>query len=377
MIKAAFVMPHPPVMLPEIGQGREKEIQKTVDACHECGREVARLKPELIVLCSPHAGNSESLQSSPPDHGTTVPLYFVNKYYSDYELFRIGISYESLQTHYDYGKEIASHIEAGGKRTVFIASGDLSHVLNTSEQGRQLDAEITGALADGDFTRLMNISPELIEAGAECGLRSFAMMAGVLGEYAVDAKLLSYEGTFGVGYAVASFIPKESEQVRLARENIESFIRSGKAMQTPANLSSELTGKRAGVFVSLKIKGNLRGCIGTIMPVTGSVAEEILRNSVSAATEDPRFPPVREDELGSLTYSVDVLGAPEAIASTGELDVIRYGVIVTHGYKRGLLLPNLDGVDTAEQQVSIALQKAGINKDEPYSLERFEVVRYR
>jgi AmmeMemoRadiSam system protein A len=376
MILATFVMPHPPVMLPEIGQGREKEIQKTIDACHECGREIARLKPDLIVLCSPHADGLES-PDSPLDHGTTVPLYFVNKYYSDYELFRIGISYESLQAHYDYGREIAAQIESVGKRTVFIASGDLSHVLFTLQQGRDLDAEITAALADGDFARLMQIPADLIEQGAECGLRSFAMMAGFLNGYVVDSKLLSYEGTFGVGYAVATFIPRESEQVKLARENIESFVRNGKAMQILENLPDELTRSKAGVFVSLKINGNLRGCIGTIMPVTESVAEEILRNSISAATEDPRFPPVREEELGSLTYSVDILGAPEAIESAAELDVIKYGVIVTCGYKRGLLLPNLDGVDTVEQQVSIALQKAGIGKDEPYSLERFEVIRYK
>ncbi|MCL2697805.1 MAG: AmmeMemoRadiSam system protein A [Oscillospiraceae bacterium] len=374
MVLAAFVMPHPPVMIPEIGGGREKEIQKTIDACHECGREIARFKPDTIVLCSPHA----NVRDEELDHGTTVPLYFVEKYYPDYELIRVEIAGYSLQENYEYGKKLAQYLNENNKRAVFIASGDLSHVLFTSEEGARLDVEITGALADGDFKRLMSIPPELIEKGAECGLRPFAMMAGVLNgdNRAVTPKLLSYEGTFGVGYAVASFIPRESEQVKLARVNIESFVKTGKTIEIPENLPDEMLNKKAGVFVSLKINGNLRGCIGTITPVTESVAQEILRNSVCAAAEDPRFPPVEVNELDNITYSVDVLGAPEAIESVHELDVIKYGVIVASGFKRGLLLPNLDGVDTAEQQVSIALQKAGIRKDEPYTLERFEVIRY-
>jgi AmmeMemoRadiSam system protein A len=129
--------------------------------------------------------------------------------------------------------------------------------------------------------------------------------------------------------------------------------------------------------VSLKKHGRLRGCIGTISPVEPSVAEEIIRNAVSAGTGDPRFDPVEEDELDSLVYSVDVLGDAENISSMDELDAKRYGVIVTKGYRRGLLLPNLEGVDTPEQQVAIALQKAGIPANDKYSMERFEVVRHK
>ena len=138
-----------------------------------------------------------------------------------------------------------------------------------------------------------------------------------------------------------------------------------------------MTGKQAGVFVSLKKHGSLRGCIGTISPVTQSIAKEILRNAVSSGTEDPRFPPVTKDELDELIYSVDVLGEAESITDKSELDVKRYGVIVTAGRKRGLLLPNLDGVDTIEQQLSIARKKAGIYDNEKVSMERFEVVRHK
>lgn len=134
--------------------------------------------------------------------------------------------------------------------------------------------------------------------------------------------------------------------------------------------------ERAGVFVSLKKGGQLRGCIGTISPVRSSIAQEIIENAVSAAAKDPRFQPVEPRELEQLVYSVDVLGEPEKISSKEELDVKRYGVIVTRGYKRGLLLPNLEGVDTVEEQISIARRKTGIREHEEVQMERFEVVRH-
>ena len=137
-----------------------------------------------------------------------------------------------------------------------------------------------------------------------------------------------------------------------------------------------MTARRAGAFVSLHIHGQLRGCIGTISPMTANLASEIISNAVSAGNYDPRFSPVREDELPFLEYSVDVLSSAEPIDSMAELDVKRYGVIVSCGGRRGLLLPDLDGVDTPEQQVDIARRKGGIGKNEPYTLERFEVVRH-
>ena len=137
-----------------------------------------------------------------------------------------------------------------------------------------------------------------------------------------------------------------------------------------------MTESKAGVFVSIHKDGMLRGCIGTIAPVAGCVAEEILRNAVSSGTEDPRFPPVEKEELDTLVYSVDVLGAPEPVSSPGELDVKKYGVIVTKGRKRGLLLPDLEGVDTVEEQIAIARRKAGIGEEDTVTLERFEVIRH-
>ena len=164
--------------------------------------------------------------------------------------------------------------------------------------------------------------------------------------------------------------------VELAKETIESYVKEGKIPQPPAELTMEMN-ERAGVFVSLKIDGMLRGCIGTFEPTRPNVAEEIIANAVSSATRDPRFLPVGPEELSQLEYSVDVLTEPEPVESEADLDPKRYGVIVESGWRRGLLLPDLEGVDMVEQQLEIARIKAGIDPDEPVNLYRFEVRRYK
>ena len=167
----------------------------------------------------------------------------------------------------------------------------------------------------------------------------------------------------------------EHPLVALARRTIERYVREGTVIDPPDTLSEEMA-MRAGVFVSLHRRGELRGCIGTIEPVRPNVAQEIIANAISAATRDPRFPPLRADELVDLELSVDVLSEAEPIASKKELDPQRYGVIVELGGRRGLLLPNLEGVTKVDRQVDIALRKAWISPDEDYTLYRFEVIRY-
>ncbi len=168
----------------------------------------------------------------------------------------------------------------------------------------------------------------------------------------------------------------EHPLVQLARQSIEAYVVRGQVLAPPEDPCEEMRA-RAGVFVSLHCPEGLRGCIGTIDPVCDSVAEEIISNAISAASRDPRFSPVRQDELESLEISVDVLTAPEPVASLAELDPKDYGVIVQCGGRRGLLLPDLDGVDDAETQVAIALRKAWIRPDERYHMFRFRVLRYR
>jgi MEMO1 family protein len=163
--------------------------------------------------------------------------------------------------------------------------------------------------------------------------------------------------------------------VELARKTIETYVTERKQIAPPADLPHEFQG-RAGVFVSLHADGELRGCIGTIESSQPSIGHEVINNAIMAATEDPRFPPVAAHEVAGLEISVDVLTKPERIASPAELDPKRYGVIVQNGFRRGLLLPDLEGVDTADCQIDIARRKAGIGRREPLQLSRFEVHRY-
>jgi AmmeMemoRadiSam system protein A len=167
--------------------------------------------------------------------------------------------------------------------------------------------------------------------------------------------------------------------VKLARRTIEVFIREGREIEPPADLSEEMA-RQAGAFVTIRRHGSLRGCIGTIHPVHSSLAEEVIHNAISAATRDPRFPPVRRNELHDLDVKVDVMGEPELVESMDELDPKRYGLIVqsvAEPWRRGLLLPDLEGIDTVEKQVQLTRQhKAGITEpDEPVHMYRFEVIR--
>jgi AmmeMemoRadiSam system protein A len=163
--------------------------------------------------------------------------------------------------------------------------------------------------------------------------------------------------------------------VNLAKEAVESYIRKGK-MPEPRELTPEMR-ERAGVFVSLHKRGQLRGCIGTFEPAKDNVAEEIIANAISSSTMDPRFPPVNASELDDLEYSVDILTKPEPVTDINQLDPMTYGVIVESGWKRGLLLPDLEGVDSVEEQIAICRLKAGISAGEPVNLYRFQVTRFK
>jgi AmmeMemoRadiSam system protein A len=172
---------------------------------------------------------------------------------------------------------------------------------------------------------------------------------------------------------------KSHPLVELARRTIEVFVREGREIEPPDDLTGEMA-RQAGAFVTVRRQGSLRGCIGTIHPVHSSLAEEVIHNAISAATRDPRFPPVLRNELDSLEVKVDVLGEPELVHSLDELDPKRYGLIVqsvAEPWRRGLLLPDLEGIDTVEKQVHWTRHhKAGITEpDEPVDMYRFEVIR--
>ncbi|NMB96117.1 MAG: AmmeMemoRadiSam system protein A [Clostridiaceae bacterium] len=315
---------------------------------------------------------------------------------------------------YRFGMCIGKAVAESKERVVFLASGDLSHTVSHdspygyNKKGVEFDNLLVKYVSEGDIKSIINFDRGFCEEAAQCGLRSFLIMFGALDGYNIYPQVYSYEGPFGIGYAVAKIKIgdinskrklyeeykrdmghkmnklREGEDfyVSLARFALETYVREGRVVsqaeysQKFGNLPEEMVRDKAGTFVSLKKDGALRGCIGTIKPTKKNVAEEIIYNAISAGTQDPRFFPVGINELDDLVYSVDVLGEAEPIESMEQLDVVKYGVIVRAGYRSGLLLPNLEGVNTPEEQISIALKKAGISPREKYTMERFQVIRH-
>lgn len=167
----------------------------------------------------------------------------------------------------------------------------------------------------------------------------------------------------------------EDIYVALATKIIEAHVSKEKLPDTLE--FAPLMTERRGAFVSIHKKdGSLRGCIGTILPTKRSLYEEVIENAKSASTRDPRFPEITKEELSELVINVDVLSEPEQINSLEELDPKKYGVIVTNSGRLGVLLPDLEGIDTPTEQVMIAMKKAGIERDEPIELHRFTVERH-
>ena len=459
-ILAGFMVPHPPLIVPAVGRGGEEEIIETTKAYERVADEIAALKPETIIITSPHSimyadyfhisprdsargsfinfGAPEvsfreeydtelgeaicdlAEESDFPagtmgerdrslDHGTMVPLFFIEQKYRTFKLVRIGLSGLPLTDHYKFGQMIAKAVEQTERRVVIVASGDLSHKLQDygpygyAPEGPEYDRRIMDTAGRAAFGEMLEFKESFCDKAAECGHRSFVIMAGAMDGKAVKAQTYSHQDVTGVGYGIGSFYPgeeddsrhflekylseqadkaaqsreSEDEYVKLARNSLESYIRTGRIISAPEGLPEALTDTRAGAFVSIHKNGRLRGCIGTIEATRDSLAEEIIYNAISASTQDPRFTAITEDELDLLEINVDVLGEAEYIYSMDQLDPKRYGVIVTKGYRRGLLLPDLDGVDTAEQQVEIAKKKAGIRPDEDVKLQRFEVIRHK
>ena len=434
MLSKAYIVPHPPIILPEIGRGQERVIQNAVNAYRMIAHDIASSNPQTIVVFSPHApsyrdyiqisdgaqafGSFEAFgvkdvdmkvlydedfvdmlchaaasqglpagtlgeQSQTLDHGTMVPLHFILQEYTDFRLVRISVSGLDRDTQVAFGNCLRRVIDESQRNVAVIASGDLSHKLKEDgpygfhPMGPVFDEQIVDIIKSNDYARLLTMDEQIIEESANCGYPAFVMLHGVLQAYPIDSQFLSYEGPFGVGYATAIIsVLKKDPYVALARESLEVYIRSRTELPLRKSLPKDLLTCRGGVFVSLKKFGELRGCIGTISPVQENLAQEIISNAISAGTRDPRFLPVEEKELPYLEYSVDVLKEAEQIDSLEQLDVRRYGVIVSDEHRRGLLLPDLEGVDTPLQQISIALNKAGMDPDEPFLLERFEVVRH-
>jgi len=331
------------------------------------------------------------------DHGLMVPLYFLQKGGIELPLVAISMGLFPFPQLYAFGVAIQKAALNLKKKVAVLASGDLSHRLlpdapaGYEPRGQEFDQKMVRLISEADVKGIINLDRELIERAGECGLRPIIMMLGAFDGFDLKPAVLSYEGPFGVGYMVATIKPEKqnperqflAEQqestsflVQVARQTLENYYQGKLKSYAPEDIPPEFT-RKAGVFVSLKKHGNLRGCIGTIIPQSKNIVEEVANNAISSATRDPRFYPVGIEELADLEISVDVLTEPEPVENLEELDPKRYGVIVRSGGRSGLLLPDLEGIDTPAQQVDIARQKAGIGPGESVKLERFEVIRYK
>ncbi len=457
-----FIAPHPPIILSEIGRGEEIKAVATIGGMEKIAADIAKIKPKTIAVITPH-GNafsdalcistekelqgdfgqfrhpslSFSFSGSPKstelcdalikagvnsvaldktsaktykistkiDHGALVPLSFVVKNYTDFELLHIGMGFLGKKELCIAGRILASLLS---EDDVIIISGDLSHRLTYDAhagydpEGAVYDSIIVESIKNKKYIEILEMTEAMLAHAGQCAQRPLEMMVGVLDGHSTESEVYSYEGPFGVGYMTAHIIrnekngisicdkyikkqaekleyskKNEDEYVSLARKTIETYVTTGSVIHKPEGMGRELYSEKHGVFVSIKKAGTLRGCIGTIEPVYGCIADEIIKNAVSASTRDPRFNPIAPAELEFLEISVDVLFPAEDISGMDELDPIEYGVIVSKGFRKGLLLPNLEGIDTAEEQVSIALKKAGISTGEHYSMQRFKVVRHK
>lgn len=478
-----YFVPHPPIIMNEIGGRDVNNVAETIEAYHKVARLIAVDQPDTIIFITPHGMSFENGTSlyddmklrgdfemfgSPEiefhknvnqeltkrieasleqeeitsilvtpdiakqynrtlklDHGVMVPMYFIDQYYQNYDIVSVTPGNTSLIENYRIGMLLRMHTDSSSS-CVLVCSGDLSHALKNSgpyafhKNGPQFDQVVREAVINHEVEKLLTLPEDFVENAAQCGLRSFLMGFGALDGYEYTSELYSYEGPFGVGYMLARLTPlarsesffekyetnrkgkyfsrlsEETLYVTLARKTISHYLNTRRTIKAEEfkqyvlatdiyhytaeeidTFIDALESQKKGCFVSIHKNNHLRGCMGTIEPALSDLYDEITYNAIIASTEDPRFNEIDFSELEDLEISVDVLMPIEAVTDFNAFDVKRYGMIVEKGRKRGLLLPNLDGIDDVETQYRICLEKAGIYIDQEVKLYRFEVIRHR
>jgi len=428
MIVYGALLPHPPLLVPEVGGERLHEVKPTQLGVRHVCQNLALSRPDCLVLITPHGESSpqgvtslvsprvrgslarfrapqvdltvaideelaELLTAAAPlvelgagdlDHGLLVPLYYLREAGLDLPVVILNPGPGDARSHHALGEALGRALRAFPKRVAVVASGDLSHRLKDDGPygfdalGPVFDRSVVEALhGRPDAEAILSLAPDLVKRAGVCGYKPLAMLLGALGE--VSSEVFSYEGPLGVGYAAVGLQPDpllEPAVVDLARAAVEAHVQGTEPPRWPRPLPPKLA-RKAAVFVTLRtLAGDLRGCLGTLQPLRADLAEEIGAAAVGACSRDTRFRPVTVAELGFLTYSVYVLGPLEPIEGVHQLDPARYGVVVRQGDRSGCLLPGIPAITTAHRQVEVARQKAAIASHEPVTLERFVVERY-
>jgi AmmeMemoRadiSam system protein A len=430
-IVAGALVAHPPILLAEVGGVQSDRVRATADALRELDGMLSAVDADLAVVISPHSPSSMTslpirrganaggnlarfraphvqvsaqvdvvladaliadgrragfsliwAEETELDHGVVVPLYSLRKTMANKRCIFMGVSGWPLQRFIEFG--VWLHGRLRDRFAILIASGDLSHRLTPDApygyraEGPVFDRLVIDALRERDWKRIEGLDPDLIEEAGECGLRPLGILLGAARAAGLDSQVLSYEGPFGVGYPVVAFTTtvvagtaatRGLDVQALGRRAIDTYLRTRRLIEPPQPIPPVLTAPSA-VFVSLYKNGELRGCVGSVHPTEATAAHELIRYAVASAVRDPRFDPVRLDEVATLTIKVQLLEPAEPTDVSG-LNPQTHGVIVRAGDRQALLLPGIEGIDTAEQQLRAACDKAGINRNAPLELERF------
>src|SRR5438128_675466 len=431
-IVAGALVAHPPILLAEVGGAQSQRVRATAEACREldgilsvvqaglavviapqspssmtslpvrrganAGGNLARFRaPNVQVMAQVDVGLATALiadgqragfsliwaEETELDHGVVVPLHSLPRTMANKRCIFLGVSGWPLHRFIELG--VWLHRRLGDRFAILIASGDLSHRLTPDApygyrpEGPVFDRLVIDALRDREWNRIEGLDRDLVEEAGECGLRPLAILLGAARAAGLDSQVLSYEGPFGVGYPVVAFtatpVAGTTQKIgldiqALGRQAIETYLRTRRLIEPPQPIPLDLQAPSA-VFVSLYKDGELRGCVGSVHPTESTAAHELIRYLVASAVRDPRFEPVRLDEVSTLRIKVQLLDRPEAIADISELNPQTHGIIVRRGDRQALLLPGIEGIDTPEQQLRAACDKAGISYNAPLELERF------
>src|SRR3989441_1427568 len=426
---AGALVAHPPILLTEVGGEQSQRVRATADAMRQLDGILSTVDAPLAVVVSPHSPASMTslpvrraahaagdlarfrapevrveaqvdvalaaalvvdgqragfsliwAEESELDHGVVVPLHSLPRTMAGKRCIFLGVSGWPLSRFVEFGDWLQRRLQ--DRSAILIASGDLSHRLTPDApygfrpQGPVFDRLVIDALRARAWEQIEALDPDLVEEAGECGLRPLAILLGAGRAANMNSRVLSYEGPFGVGYPVVAFTASAAptkvllDVQTLGRQAIDTYLRTRRLIEPPEPIPVELQAPSA-VFVTLRKDGELRGCVGSLRPTEATAAHELIRYAVASAVRDPRFDPVRLDEVSALGIKVQLLDPPEPVTDIGGLDPHTYWIIVRRGDRQALLLPGIDGIETPEQQVLAAFPKAGIDRYAPLQLERF------